>query len=236
MKIICLHYAGGNGYFYYQWKNWLPGCDIVPLDLPGHGRRIQENLLYDFKDALEYLFNEVVKAVEENEPYVIFGHSMGGLFVLYILDRLEMDGKTMPQGVILSGASVPVDEPDHKRISEMNDDEFLQMILDSGGTNIELIKSLEFKNCFFPIIKADYIMLDKKHPLQRNRKFQVKAAIFNGLADTSAIRDEKRLKEYFNEEVTVHHFEGGHFYFESKKQLICNSIRNFVENVLGGGY
>ena len=43
MKLFCLHHAGGNGYAYYQWKKYLKNYEIIPLDLPGHGIRIQEN-------------------------------------------------------------------------------------------------------------------------------------------------------------------------------------------------
>lgn len=229
MKIICLHHAGGNGFRFYSWKKHLEGYQVFTLDLSGHGSRIQEPLLYDFDMVVHELTQQVVLKTEDDEAYVLFGHSMGGLMILHILDRLEEQGKRMPEGVILSGASVPEECPNRKKVKDMSEDEFLNMIYEQGGTSREIIETEEFRECFLPIIRADYTVLDEKKLLHRTEKFTVKAVIFNGEEDLGARGQEEKLKTYFEGEVPVVHFKGGHFYFDQQVSFVCEQIRNYIE-------
>ena len=135
---------------------------MFTLDLPGHGSRIQEPLLYDFDMVVHELTQQVVLKTEDDEAYVLFGHSMGGLMILHILDQLEEQGKRMPEGVILSGASVPEECPNRKKVKDMSEDEFLNMVYEQGGTSREIMETEEFRECFLPIIRADYTVLDDR--------------------------------------------------------------------------
>lgn len=232
MKIFCLHHAGGNGYIYYQWRKYLKEYEIIPLDLPGHGIRINEQLLYDLDVAVSDLYKQITSRITEDEQYVLFGHSMGGLFILYILERLKQNCVQMPNLVILSGASTPNEEPDRKPVSDMSEDEFIDMIYSQGGTDKSLLQSKEFRECFLPIIRADYMILDQKKIFYMNERFNVRATIFNGRDDLSARKCEEKLKEYFEETVPVIYFEGNHFYFESHIQYLCKEVEEAIINNL----
>ena len=229
MKLFCLHHAGGNGYSYYQWKRILKNQDIIPIDLPGHGSRIQEDLLVDFEEAVDDIFKQIESKINNCEPYAIWGHSMGGLFILYILDKIKKNSIKMPRLVILSGASTPNEKPDRKQVSQMDDDELIDMIYNQGGTAKSLLQTPEFKECFLPIIRADYTILDNKKELDSEEsQFDTKAFIFNGTKDISACECEEELKQFFTEEVEVVHYDGGHFYFESQLENVCHKIEEVI--------
>lgn len=235
MKLFCLHHAGGNGYAYYQWKKYLKNYEIIPLDLPGHGIRIQENLLYDLGAAVDELFTQITSRIDNGESYVLFGHSMGGILILYILDKLKNSKYKLPCFVILSGASNLGEISDRKNTMNMSEKELIDMIFSQGGTDMSLLESQEFKECFLPIIRADYIILDKQKEYSIcNKKFNVKAAIFNGTSDLGALNCEIKLMEYFAENVTVVHFDGDHFYFDSQIEYVCKKVDEVIRKSIEG--
>lgn len=135
MKIIFLHYAGGNSYYYLKWSTYLPNVKMISLDLPGHGMESNEPLLYDFQEAIENLYQKIVHYTQDQEPYVIFGHSMGGIFINYILELLENNKNKIPAGVILSGTDSPAIFTRRKPVSQMSDEEFLT-VTNLNGNNL----------------------------------------------------------------------------------------------------
>lgn len=54
--LYCIAYAGGTANSYYQWRKWLdPRIELKPLELPGRGKRMAEERIVPFNDALEDL-------------------------------------------------------------------------------------------------------------------------------------------------------------------------------------
>lgn len=230
MKLICLHFAGGNGYFYYKWKKHLPEIEVVPIDLPGHGSKINQELLYCFDDAVTSIYNELIDVASNGKDYVIFGHSMGGIFIPHILKRLEKMSKLLPMGVIISGACPPnVERIKEKKFTEISDDELVDRILEMGGTDKNIVRTEEFKNYFLPIIKADYAILSNHEYLNVSLNFLGKVAIFNGNEDTIPLKFEKEWAEYFGKIINIKHFMGRHLYLMDNEEKICSEISAFIK-------
>jgi len=109
----------------------------------------------------------------------------------------------------------------------------MDMIYKQGGTSKMLMETEEFRECFMPVIRADYILLDEKKLIHHKGRFPVKAVIFNGEEDVSARENEEQLKAYFEGKVPVVHFKGGHFYFEHQVPFVCEQINNYIEKCFG---
>ena len=77
MQLFLLHFAGGSCYSFDFLKQHLDSrFEFIPLELPGRGRRTNENLLNNKEKAInDYLAQ--IKLIRNGEPYVIYGHSMG---------------------------------------------------------------------------------------------------------------------------------------------------------------
>ena len=86
-NLFCLPYAGGGTSIFYQWQSMLKNAGILvcPILLPGREHRINEELI----DNAYELSNQIYKGIQEelNRPFLIFGHSMGGI-IAYELSRL----------------------------------------------------------------------------------------------------------------------------------------------------
>lgn len=228
MKIICLHHAGGSSLPYYSWKKLLPRIEVIPIDMPGHGKKIGEPLLYDFHEAISYLYDCIYNIIRDGENYIFFGHSMGGEMLLHVLDLIEKNNDNLPLYIILSGVILKKSNYRFK-VSEMKKSEFIAKLIELGGVTPKVTQMVEFEQHYFPILVADFKMLEFEPEFYRQNKFKVRLIIFNGSEDTEAIESEENLASFFMERSEVYHFKGGHFYLFSEENEICKLITELKE-------
>src|ERR1043166_562335 len=83
LRLFCLPYAGGGASMYRAWRPVFPSSiEICPVFLPGREKRIHEPHIRDCNLLLENLMKALVQFTDE--PYALFGHSMGA-FLAYEL-------------------------------------------------------------------------------------------------------------------------------------------------------
>jgi surfactin synthase thioesterase subunit len=56
-QLFLLHFAGGNIYSFNTITPGLKNLEVIPLELPGRGRRMQKGLLKDFDLAANDFFH-----------------------------------------------------------------------------------------------------------------------------------------------------------------------------------
>lgn len=107
--VVITHGLGEHSGRYDEWVFDLNRADISVFryDLPGHGRsRIDKWLFQDFDELTSELDNQYGKAheyCEENEiPFFLFGHSMGGLITADFVIRYHPQAA----GIILSAPAL----------------------------------------------------------------------------------------------------------------------------------
>lgn len=227
MKLICLHHAGGSSLWYYTWTRLLTGIKVIPIDLPGHGKKIQEPLIYNYNDAVKYLFINIQNIIEDGEDYIFFGHSMGGEMLLYILDLLEKNNEKLPLYTILSG--ICLRKKNRFEISKATKSQIIAKVVELGGIPIQIIGMTEFERYYLPVIKADFAMLEFIPIFYRESKFKSRAVIFNGKEDKIALDSEEEIVSFFEKDADVYHFDGGHFYLYSELEKICQYINELLE-------
>ncbi|WP_391858886.1 thioesterase II family protein [Streptomyces rhizosphaerihabitans] len=89
MKLFCVPHAGGSARAFDRWRPYLRrGVESVALDLPS--ARTATGL--PFAQGLA----EIAERVAEHAaggPYVLYGHSLGGLLTFETVRRLGRDGR-----------------------------------------------------------------------------------------------------------------------------------------------
>ena len=86
-KLFIIPHAGGSSYSYYGFTKIK--ADIVLLDLPGHGIRINEPLLDSLDEIVDDLFSFYFKPILEN-------HSLSGQPFFLFLGRSFIFGSSNP--------------------------------------------------------------------------------------------------------------------------------------------
>jgi surfactin synthase thioesterase subunit len=56
MKLFCIHYAGGSAKVFQSLVKLLNNkLEVIPLELPGRGKRFLKELIYDFEKGCQDL-------------------------------------------------------------------------------------------------------------------------------------------------------------------------------------
>ncbi len=104
-QIFLLHYAGGHAHSYDFLGKRIRNVVSHALELPGRGRRFQENFLLSRAAAAED-YAAQIRQKRNGQPYIIYGHSMGASLGLEVCRRLEEAGDA-PRHLVVSGNSGP---------------------------------------------------------------------------------------------------------------------------------
>lgn len=232
IKLFCLPYAGSSAMLYIKWKKLLdPSIELYPLELAGRGKRFSAPLYSTFEEAVDDVFRLMNKEIDEN-PYAIFGHSLGGLIAYEVCHKLSGLSYPNPQHVFFSGIQAPqhVNQKD-KLLHELPEAEFKVEILKLEGTPKEVFESSELAELFIPIIRADYTIYETYRYREKNNKLTYPITAMGGKRDTITIPEITDWQDHTENEFKMYLFEGGHFFIHEDLENTIKLInRILVDN------
>ncbi|MFD8492875.1 thioesterase II family protein [Amycolatopsis sp. NPDC059657] len=108
-RLLCFHHAGAGVSAFAPWKRMLAGtAEVVPVLLPGRDIRAREPRVTTREGLLDELAERAGPVLDR--PYVLYGHSLGGLVAYTFAAAVRSLGLPPPALVVL-GAVVPPDIP-----------------------------------------------------------------------------------------------------------------------------
>lgn len=229
MKVIMLPYAGGSAGVYSRWKPFMPDTiQLVPTDIPGRGFLIKARPLTRVVDVVNHLLHQLEHELADEQPYALFGHSMGNLLAFELMHRLREEGKTMPICAFLTGRRPPHRIEARKRY-ELDESELIQEMVSMGGTTEEVLKSRELMRFIMPILRADFEVVDTYVLPQGREPLDVPFVIMSGTEDQlMSIEDMQEWKHYTRSDCTILPISGGHFFVLEQNQLICRYLQEYL--------
>ena len=227
IKLFCVPYAGGSATMYHKWKKHLDDeIELVPVELPGRGRRIHEDLYQGIPDAVEDVFR-IIKDNIHHSPYALFGHSMGAMITYHLAQKIRRSGILQPLHVFISGRGAPgVERKDKKKYSLMSDGEFLDAVVKLGGTSDEFFEHPELMELFFPLLRNDFRISESEKFDEPPAPLDNNITVFLGkeedLTDEQCVGWKKHTRKMCN---TIY-FNGGHFFIHDETIKITKIINN----------
>lgn len=170
VRLYCYPYAGGNTTIFRSWARALqPHVHVVPMELPGRGKRIGEKPIADYKALVHTLAQELVDDLRAARdaagypPYAIFGHSAGARFGFAAAVEVVRQLDHVPLRCFLSGSS-----PFHTALREprrchLSDDEWIAELRTLGGTPPQVLAEPELMRMLLPILRADFCAIEGSH-------------------------------------------------------------------------
>ena len=89
MNIFCFPYAGGSSFMYSELKQKLSGVHkVIPMEYPGHGMRMDEELCDCVDRAIDDMF-EQIKKKDNGSPFILLGYSLGSKLIYLLYEKAE---------------------------------------------------------------------------------------------------------------------------------------------------
>ncbi len=227
IKLFCFPYAGGSSFFYYKWKNKLKNINVIPIEYPGRGSKMSEELLGDMDALVTNIYSEYID--DFSGSYAFFGHSLGAQVSFDLLHLIKQNAKQLPQQLFISGRKSP-----EKSGGDINyllpDNELLINLQQLGGRVEHLLNDDELRQLYLPVLKADLDI--SQHCItartQNPTKLDVPFAILAGKNDEMDSFENMKDWELLTEKCTFHILDGGHFFVEDSEQEVLDIINSYL--------
>ncbi len=227
VQLLCLPCAGASAMMYLRWRNQLPrGVTLVPVELPGHGSRLAEPFVESFERLVERLCTEQSRAMRD--PFVLFGHSMGGLLAYGITRRLQALGQPLPRALLVSGCAAPT-RRDRAPYPGKNDDASLTTDLRrQGGTPEAVFESAELMRLTLDTLGADYRVCES-FVRSESEPLPLPLHVFAGQQDDIAADRMQAWSLETGRAFTLDWFEGGHFFIRHEEASFLRALSRRLE-------
>lgn len=222
IKLFCIPHSGASAAVYSKWsKLFQENIQVVPIELAGHGTRINETCYKDVESSAKDIAQKISGLIC-GEDYAIWGHSLGSLLAFETYYQLMELNIKKPLHMFFSGRKAPNDGNNETHFYQLPDDEFAEAVETYGGTTKEVFDNEILKELFLPILRADFEMGETYKYKEKERKIACDITIVNGKDDLSVSQSDMKIWNTCNEGTcNIKYYNGGHFYlFESCEEVI----------------
>lgn len=231
LRLICFPPAGSGTIIYQKWATQLPpDVEMWSIRLPGRETRLRDPLFYSLPPLIESIANTLAPHLEQ--PYLLFGHSLGSLISFELSRHLNHLGKPLPQQLLLSGHRAPHRPPLNPPIHQANDELFLARIKAMGGTPDAFFEMTDLVELMLPTLRADFTIWEN-YQYQEDSPLDIPITVFGSDEDRDAAEaDFFAWEQHTSSEFVAHMFHGNHFYFQDDPQPLIALMNNSLEQYL----
>jgi surfactin synthase thioesterase subunit len=227
ITLFCLPFSGGNIYSYRKLETCLADfIKPVPLELPGHGRRLREPLLSNVHEMVDDIFRQIEASL--TSPYAIYGHSMGTVTGYLLAHKIVNEQKPLPLHLFFSGHGTPAVRFQEEPIHLLPDDQFVQKVLKYGGIPKEVAAEKDLMALFIPIMKADFRALHE-YTYQEAELLHIPLTAIIGTDEGISDEDVLAWQEVTSQDITIKKYTGDHFFIFEHLQEIGHLISQTLQ-------
>ncbi len=224
-RLFCLPHAGGGVSTYSQWWRSLPpDVEVLGVQLPGREARVAEPPLQSIAAMVATALPAIVST--SDQPYAIFGHSMGGLVAYELAIALQhLTHCRAPGALFISARRAPdVPEPPPS-LAALPDEAFLAAVgARYGGVAPEVLEEPELLELLVPMLRADVRAVEDYVPLAGGA-VHCPVHVFGGTHDRHPQPAELReWQRWVDDPIQIRLFDGDHFYIKTHQAGITEAI------------
>jgi acyl transferase domain-containing protein/surfactin synthase thioesterase subunit len=223
LRLFCFPYAGGDASVYLRWADALPaGVDVCPVQLPGRQQRYLEppfTRMSTLVDALAVVLRPVL-----DQPFALFGHSLGGLISFELARRLRRDGLPLPAHLYASAMRAPQLPDLEPPLHRLPDARLIDRLRAMNGTPEQMLRDPEAMALYLPTLRADFALVETRVH-QTEPPLECPVTVFGGAQDDRVSEEalaawESQTRGAFALEL----LPGDHFFIQRHRDALLASL------------
>lgn len=232
LPLFCLPHAGGSASSFRSWQGGVPGAAVLPVQPPGRESRLREPGYETMVPLVDELAT-VVLAAAGDEPYAVYGHSLGALVLFELLREIRRRGAAGPVTAIVSGCIAPhCVKQDRTNVRDMTTPQVVDMLRKLGGTPPWLLQDPACLDMILPAVRADF-SVKETYVYRPEPPLGLPITVVSSDADPRATHElQQRWRELTTGECRTHLLTGGHFAIferpEVTKRLLGEALLPWV--------
>ncbi len=230
LRLFCLPFAGGSSAIFRRWPMELPeSVEVWAVQLPGRGSRIKDPPYTQMQPLIRDLIEAIMPYL--NQPYAIFGHSLGGLIGFELARQLRHQSKPLWLGVsAVNAPQLPDPNPQLHLIPEA---ELVATLKSYGGIPEGILDDPEMRQLFLPVIRSDFEVFET-YTFQAGPVLACPISAFGGIKDVR-IPDPTTLEAWqvqTTQSFKSHSFPGGHFFIQTHQSELLKALTQDLMPIL----
>ncbi|MDN3354618.1 alpha/beta fold hydrolase [Actinomadura sp. DC4] len=224
LTLVCVPYAGGRPGVFVPLARGLDGVDVLAVQLPGHGARLREKPLTSVAAIVPGLAAAVAEQVRG--PYIVLGHSMGGLVGVELVRALQEERG--PEHFIVSACRAPSELEQGQNWYRLPDDDLVAALVSLGADPVPLAIQ-ELRDFALPVLRADLEVVESFDCGVRP-KLRCPVTAISGTEDPDAMPElmldwEREAGGGFRTKA----ISGGHFLLEERPAEMLHAVRDVLD-------
>lgn len=221
-QLFLLHHAGGSAYSLNFLKKELElFFEIINLELPGRGNRMEQELIKDRKTAVEDQLKEFKKFRKPNTPVAFYGHSMGAILGFELVKKLEKQNIQVSCLIVTGNAGPGICRGEFRY--DLPKDEFIIALKELGGIPDEVYDSEELFDFFEPILRSDFEIVE--HEYESISKEKINCPIYCVMgSEEKSVSNITNWQNYTHSNFEYKRFSGNHFFINQHSEKLGEFI------------
>ena len=219
INIFCLPFAGGSKYSYNEYSNIVSDeIRLIPIEIPGRGSRIRETLCTDIDHIVHDIFHQIKDRLDE--PYAIYGHSMGALLGYLLTKQISRHALNFPKHLIFTGRKAPSVSNKKAFTYLLPKAEFVKELVVLGGSPAEVLDNEDLINFYEPIIRADFMAVEN-YKYEASPPLDIPITVMFGTEEDFTRAQAEAWQRETTTRLELIQFPGGHFFiYQYAKQIV----------------
>ncbi|MFI6066608.1 thioesterase II family protein [Micromonospora sp. NPDC051227] len=224
LRLICFPYAGGGASVFASWPAGTgPDIEVCAVQLPGREARLGQPPFRDVRTLVSAVEAGVGSLLDE--PFALFGHSMGALVAYEFARRLAARGRPAPAHVFVSARPGPHLPRPWPGAHLLPDDKFIDRIREMGGTPAQVLGDARLMRLVLPVLRADFAVNDE-YVHRPGPLLSCPVTALGGLDDPQAPPSALTAwQRHTSGPFRLRLFSGGHFYLREHRDELLRVVR-----------
>jgi surfactin synthase thioesterase subunit len=222
-RLFCFPYAGGGASVFRPWIGLLaPEVEVCPVQLPGRESRWAEPPFTSLPELVHTLASEAGDWLRP--PFVLFGHSFGGLVAFELCRELRRRGWPGPERLFVSAVAAPHLKPRAAPLHKLPDSLFLTRLFHLKGIPREVAEQPELMKLLLPTLRADVQIFETyKHTQEEPLDCPISA--YSGRHDIRVTYEELVAWScHTRRQFSFRILPGDHFFLNSARAAVLQAL------------
>jgi acyl transferase domain-containing protein/NADPH:quinone reductase-like Zn-dependent oxidoreductase/surfactin synthase thioesterase subunit/NAD(P)-dependent dehydrogenase (short-subunit alcohol dehydrogenase family) len=228
-RLICFHSMGvGASLFTRFLVNPPKDLEVLAVQLPGRENRRGEKVPARVDEIVDALLPALGPWLDK--PFVVWGHSFGGIIAWEVIRRLRALNGPQPFHVVVSGTIAPHLIPIWQRrdvmVRAMNSENTADYLISLA----RYVDDPEFIKRIIGLMRADYPLL-QSYRYQPDEPLSCPITAFSALQDDMVYPDETAMwRNYTTARFDFHQVDGDHWFLNRHRDRIAAELTAIVRS------
>lgn len=230
LRLFCFSYAGGGASVFRLWHAALsPDIEVCAVQLPGREHRFSEPLITRTSELVPAVGEAIAPLLDR--PFVLFGHSLGGLTAFCLARWLRQRKGPEPRRLVVSARAAPHLPLLRPPVHALPEARFIEELRFYDATPTAVLADAELRALFLPVLRADFALFET-YTHEAEPPLDCPIVALSGSTDHTV--SEERIaawQEHTTGAFTLHRIPGGHFFLNTAQAELLRVLEQDLQRL-----